>query len=149
MGIRLLTRWFRDNKPPSFNDDFPFTSISFNPAYAARRHRDRNNCGPSVLKTFGKFRGGQLRYWPEDSGRGPVGELHETDSAVLNAKALSVAFDGRRAHEVTPFKGKERFSLVFFTVGHYAKAVDKTQQQCKDLGFSWPTSSSLNCAMKV
>eukprot|EP00746_Dinoflagellata_sp_MGD_P121096 gnl/MRDRNA2_/MRDRNA2_56378_c1_seq1.p1 gnl/MRDRNA2_/MRDRNA2_56378_c1~~gnl/MRDRNA2_/MRDRNA2_56378_c1_seq1.p1 ORF type:complete len:346 (+),score=55.67 gnl/MRDRNA2_/MRDRNA2_56378_c1_seq1:93-1130(+) len=144
---RLLTRWFQTNKPSFLHDDFPFTSISVNSMYAAKRHRDKNNCGPSVIKTFGQFRGGELRYWPEDSGQARVEDLSMADSVVLSVKTSAKLFDGKRAHEVNPFSGAERFSLVFFTVGKYSKAASHSQSLCKDLEFKWPTDKSLQHAM--
>lgn len=144
---KLLMRWFHHNKPGSIDEDFPCTSISMNSSYAARRHRDRNNSGPSLLKTLGRFTGGSLRYWPRDEGKDKVENLNQADSIVLNAKKEAVAFDGKRAHEVTVFQGKERFSLVFFTLGKYWEASPQAEQKCKELGFSWPTSASLSRAM--
>jgi len=144
---RLLMRWLCSNRPGLVDEDFPCTSISVNSSYAARRHRDRNNAGPSLLRCFGTFSGGNLRYWPEDDGTCPVKDLTGGESIVLKAKKSTVVFDGRRAHEVTNFQGRERFSLVFFTLGKYWQASSQTQQQCMDLGFSWPTSGGIRRAM--
>ena len=38
--------------------------------YRAKRHRDGGNLGPSAVKAFGPFRGGQLRIFPKDRGGG-------------------------------------------------------------------------------
>lgn len=143
---KLLTKWMRTNKPSDVSHNFPFTSISVNSMYAAKRHRDKNNCGPSIIKTFGKFTGGNLRYWPRDSRKDRVEDLRMAGSVVLNVKSSAKLFDGKRAHEVAPFTGKERFSLVFFTVGKYSNADSPNEQLCKQLGFSWPTSDSLQRA---
>jgi hypothetical protein len=140
---RLLMRWFAENRPRNLDEDFPVTSISVNSAYAARRHRDKNNAGPSVIAAFGSFVGGHLRYWPGDSGKGPVSELTQTDSELLRVRHAPALFDGRRAHEVTPFRGDERFSLVFFTVGKYWKASAQCQRAASSLGFQMPSKPSL------
>merc|ERR1712087_567751 len=126
--------------------NFPITSISVNSSYAARRHRDRQNSGPSVIKAFSNFKGGDLRYWPEDVCTGSVDDLCTSKSIVLKVKSAT-AFDGKHAHEVMPYTGSERFRLVFFTCGKYWKANEEAQQMGTDLGFTWPTESSLNQAM--
>jgi len=57
--FRFLCRWMHEAQP--FQRLFPCTSISLNYDYAARRHRDANNVGPSVTKAFGDFVGGVRR----------------------------------------------------------------------------------------
>lgn len=144
---RILVQYLRDHWPKDLPSDFPFTSISVNAAYAAPRHRDKNNAGPSLLKCFGNFEGGQLRYWPDDPVRGlDVGLLKEEDAQVLDASSPeAVAFDGRKAHEVVPFTG-ERFSLVFFSSGRCNKAPAKTRASLESMGFRFPTTDSLQHA---
>jgi len=56
--FHLLYRWM--NETHSFERLFPCTSFNMNYGYAARRHRDANNIGPSVMKAFGDFIGGVL-----------------------------------------------------------------------------------------
>ena len=60
--FHLFCRWLKQNCPAIYKIPFPFTSISVNYGYAARKHRDGYNAGPSVLKTFGEFTGGHLLY---------------------------------------------------------------------------------------
>ena len=98
--------------------DFPFTSISVNHAYAAKRHRDGNNAGPSLTRSLGAFTGGRLKYFPDDDGRLGLEEMRDQDAEILDTRNGFVVFDGNRAHEVEPFEG-QRFSLVFFTIGAY------------------------------
>jgi len=144
---RILVQYLRDHWPKDLPSDFPFTSISVNAAYAAPRHRDRSNAGPSLLKCFGNFEGGQLRYWPDDPARGSdLSLLKEEDARVLDASGPeAVAFDGRKAHEVVPFTG-ERFSLVFFSAGRCDKTPAKTRTSLDSLGFRFPTADSLQKA---
>merc|ERR1739848_471638 len=66
MGVpRLLNRWLLDRLPSDMKD-FKFTSLNLNCNYAAKLHRDGNNFGPSMIRAFGQFTGGELNYWPED-----------------------------------------------------------------------------------
>merc|ERR1719215_1686144 len=65
--LTLLARWMKDNRPKGYSRDFPFTSIIINFGYAAKKHRDHQNCGPSVVKTFGDYKGGRLIYWADDN----------------------------------------------------------------------------------
>jgi len=128
--MSFLCRWLRDN----YEDEFAYTSISVNSTYCARRHRDLGNVGPSLIKAFGNFEGGRLYYWPYDeatirdpadparSKRPRVQDLDETRKLTLDVKAEIHLFDGRRAHEVEPFTGHERFSLVFYTTNNYQNA---------------------------
>ena len=67
--------------PNPLSGNFPFTSISVNVNYAAARHRDRNNVGPSAIKAFGRYRGGQLLYWPKDERCGDVKDLPRQELA--------------------------------------------------------------------
>merc|ERR1719223_2158084 len=67
---RVLAQYFRDQRPGGLPADtpFPFTTICLNKNYAAKRHRDKNNVGLSVVKSLGDFTGGRLRYWSRDPG---------------------------------------------------------------------------------
>ena len=60
----IFCRWLREHQPAIFEHPFPSTSISVNHGYAARKHRDAYNSGPSMTKAFGLFEGGRLLYWP-------------------------------------------------------------------------------------
>mmetsp|Transcript_109587 Transcript_109587/g.244693 ORF Transcript_109587/g.244693 Transcript_109587/m.244693 type:complete len:342 (-) Transcript_109587:38-1063(-) len=146
---KLLTRWFHSNRPPNLPSDFPVTSISVNSNYCARRHRDKHNAGPSAIRAFGRFSGGSLLYWPKDRGSGSVEELARKQAVELSVKKKTCLFHGKRAHEVMPFHGRERFSLVFFTCGKYDAAPQKNKEACVDLGFCWPTKDSLQRAEQL
>ena len=85
--------------------------------FAANRHRDGSNEGPSVIRSFGQFeKGGELLYWPADDGTRPVDRLCCEDKVVMDVGQGFALLDGRRAHEVTPFEGG-RCSLAFRGVG--------------------------------
>jgi len=69
---------------------FPFTTVCINRDYAAKRHRDANNMGVSVVRAFGDFAGGRLRYFPDDNCVGCVEDLDKSKSVVLDVKHRSV-----------------------------------------------------------
>merc|ERR1712039_292899 len=102
------------------------------------------NEGPSVIKAFGKFKGGRLKYWSKDTKRPrpDVATLQPHDAVTLDLSKRAEVFDGNRAHEVEEFSG-ERYSLVFFTASRYQTAQD-VEFLKKDCGFSWPTPKDLN-----
>lgn len=141
----LLARWLRGNGPPELGDtEFAYTTINVNSAYAARRHRDRNNVGPSVIATFGEFSGGRLRYWRRDPRSGTdVRDLPEEEGEWVDLQARpSGIFDGNCAHEVEDFIG-ERFSIVYFTVRGYESADESERLELKHWGFAWPDAVQL------
>ena len=114
--LRMLAVWLHDSRPASLAMDFPFTSVSVNYAYAARKHRDGFNAGPSLTKAIGAFDGGRLFQWPDDDGRTALEALRQQDAIALDTKEF-VLFDRRRAHEVEAFRG-ERYSLVSLASEH-------------------------------
>eukprot|EP00421_Protoceratium_reticulatum_P043604 CAMPEP_0168444948 /NCGR_PEP_ID=MMETSP0228-20121227/45311_1 /TAXON_ID=133427 /ORGANISM="Protoceratium reticulatum, Strain CCCM 535 (=CCMP 1889)" /LENGTH=408 /DNA_ID=CAMNT_0008459405 /DNA_START=62 /DNA_END=1285 /DNA_ORIENTATION=- len=146
--MELLCRWLRERRPHDLTHDFPFTTISLNYGYAARRHRDGNNHGPSMIKAFGKFKGGRLVYWPDDNKSGPLDALRDEDKAALDISSGLVLFDGNRAHEVEAFTG-ERFSLVFFSIGNYWKASPAVQELLLERGFALPEEASMAAAKSL
>merc|ERR1719219_333499 len=84
----------------------------------------------SVVRAFGNFTGGRLRYWPDDPGanQAPDPETLDAKSGVpLVVKGRSVVVDSTKAHEVEPFKG-QRYSLVYFTIPNFQKC----SQEAKD-----------------
>lgn len=139
---KLLGRWMRDHSPDEFGAPFPFTSINVNFKYAARRHRDGNNVGPSMIKALGKFTGGELGYFPNDDQKTSLEQLPLEDRVSLNLKDGFALFNGNCAHEVNAFEG-ERYSLVFFTVGKFWKTPPDVKKLLTDAGIQWPTEESL------
>ena len=126
--------------------DFCCTSISVNMDYAAKLHRDSNNCGPSVCKSVGDFEGGRLGYFADDDNTIELPRLkadHKKDAVYLDVKSDFQLFDGNRAHWVEPFEG-ERLSFVFFCVSKYWKAKRDVLAQLEARGFALPTSEWLS-----
>eukprot|EP00746_Dinoflagellata_sp_MGD_P013023 gnl/MRDRNA2_/MRDRNA2_127969_c0_seq1.p1 gnl/MRDRNA2_/MRDRNA2_127969_c0~~gnl/MRDRNA2_/MRDRNA2_127969_c0_seq1.p1 ORF type:complete len:427 (+),score=101.06 gnl/MRDRNA2_/MRDRNA2_127969_c0_seq1:122-1402(+) len=143
--VRLLTEWLKGTKT-GLKARFVCTAININGNYAGKRHRDANNEGPSVIRAFGKFSGGRLRYWPEDrKGTGKVEMLKESDSVAYDIKKHTKVFDGNRAHEVEPFHGGNRYSLVFFTARGFEKLGKEQVKIMKEtMGFPWPTPQEVS-----
>jgi len=141
--VRIFNQWLSDNKP-KIPCKFLCTAINLNANYAGRRHRDANNEGPSVIRAFGKFKGGRLCYWPNDNvkPKPKVDVLKKEDCVKYDLSKNTIAFNGNNAHEVEPFTG-ERYSVVFFTSGGYKKASAATTRELKKVGFPWPTPAEL------
>lgn len=144
---KIMGQWLRDNQP-DLGREFCYTSINVNRGYAAARHRDGNNEGPSLIKAFGDFSGGQLRYWPEDNKQGPPDRLSANDGVGVDLRKNLLLFDGNRAHEVTDFRG-ERFTLVFFCVGKSWKATQEHRRILKDCGITVPEKEGLEWAKSL
>uniref|UniRef100_A0A7S0FE79 Uncharacterized protein n=1 Tax=Pyrodinium bahamense TaxID=73915 RepID=A0A7S0FE79_9DINO len=128
---KLLCQYLHDNPPPGLprGSQFPFTTICINKDYAARRHRDNNNLGLSVVRALGNFKGGRLRYWPDDPGarEAPdVETLKESEAVVLDVRGRSVALDSTKAHEVEAFEGR-RYSIVYFTVPRHERCAEEVR----------------------
>uniref|UniRef100_A0A7S4QAD1 Uncharacterized protein n=1 Tax=Alexandrium monilatum TaxID=311494 RepID=A0A7S4QAD1_9DINO len=139
---QLLTKWLKDRTPKEFGQEFPYTSININKNYAARLHRDGNNCGPSVIKAFGDFTGGELNYWPSDDKRLPLEELGAGQKVTVDIKDNLLLFDGNRGHSVNEFQG-ERFTLVFFSVRTWNKVPKEEVDEAVQCGIPVPTKSSM------
>lgn len=162
---RLLGRWLQDHRPINLPKDFqsfPFTSISLNagslysvsgawekrPGFAAKRHRDDNNVGPSAIVAFSGTIGGELRYWPSDAGVVKVDELDAQNSKLLNVYAQPRVFHGTKAHEVEAFTAA-RVSLVFFTTSSFWKANKHILSKLRQSGFRVPTKPVLASLSKA
>lgn len=141
----VLMRWLRDNTQKEYSKAFPSTSISLNYAYAARIHRDQGNIGPSMGMAVGKFTGGRLKYWEDDTGdlgKNDLDGLLQVAPKTVDVSRGPKLFDGRRAHAVEKFKGS-RYSLVFFTVGKYWKAPSPAKKFLSKHGAEFPDDQKL------
>lgn len=119
--IALFARWLAERLPSCFRELFPFSSVSVNFAYAAKAHRDANNLGPSMVKAFGTFTGGQLLYWPEDNGHDKIENLARTPADKFDARREVVLFSGLRCHAVAPFEGERYSPLGANTISLHAR----------------------------
>lgn len=116
---KLLTNYLDGPHGPgaSVLQNFAYTSIQLNSNYAAKEHVDFNNLGPSIMIALGNFTGGRLNYG---------GTQHTVKETWLE-------FDGRELHSVEPFEN-ERYSIVYFCNGAYAKSVSGELDVIADLG---------------
>ena len=78
---KLLTRYIASTVP---DKSFKFSSLQVNYNYAARRHVDGNNLGPSYIQALGEHTGGEL--WTGDQG-------------VLNCSGTWRKFNGTVVHD--------------------------------------------------
>jgi len=144
---QVITGWLRDNMPSDVAKIWGYTSINVNANYAAALHRDANNEGPSLIKAFGSFSGGELNYWAgDDKTKGPVDKICKPGGCTtIDIKKKLLMFDGNRGHSVQDFDG-ERFSLVFFSIGQYHKANKSVRDELARSGINCPTSAQLSKA---
>ena len=88
--FKFLCEWLKQGRPTELALDFPFTSISLNYNYAARLHRDGNNAGPSLARSFGAFIGGELSYWSNDDKRTPLEQLRDKDAVRIDTHTCTM-----------------------------------------------------------
>merc|ERR1711865_51004 len=139
---QLITRWLQDQLPTELKGKFTYTSVNINRNYAGKLHRDGNNCGPSFIKAFGKFSGGELNYWPSDDKKTPLEDFQAKDKITLSIKDNLMMFDGNRGHFVNSFEG-ERYSLVFFSIRTWSKVPQEDAKKAARCGIPLPTKKSM------
>lgn len=136
--VKILSRYLTDRLPAEVAD-FRFTSMNLNCNYAAKRHRDGNNFGPSIIKAFGDFQSGELCVFPNDDKSRGLDNLPKEDRIECCIKDNLVMFNGNSAHEVNDFVGK-RFSVVYFTASCHARATEEDKATLADLGVPFPNA---------
>merc|ERR1712048_54670 len=114
-----------------------------NKNYAAAVHRDGNNVGPSLIKAFGDFTGGELHYYPEDDKSSKVEALDTSESAMVDIGKGLLLFYGKRAHFVNDFSG-ERYSLVFFTCPRYERVSEENMEYMRAADFPYPSEDTMS-----
>jgi len=148
---KVLNRWLKDSIPEELGAEFVCTSININKNYAGKLHRDGNNVGPSFIKAFGEFTGGELNYFPEDNRSCNLEVLqaeHADKSSAFDVSKGLFMFDGKRAHFVNDFQG-ERFTLVFFTCPRYERITDENMEYMKAANFAFPTPEKMDKLLTV
>lgn len=115
---KLTVDWIAHSLPA-----FRFGSIQVNYNYAARKHIDSNNLGPSYIKAIGDFEGGEL--WTSDRG-------------VLDCREWRL-FDGNTSHATNPFRG-QRVSFIAFTPDAYNRLSKGVCDSARRLGFTAASS---------
>ena len=129
----LLNHWFQQEYSCA---DFTYTSIQLNVGFHCKRHRDKGNMGPSVIKSLGTYVGGILLYWKHDDTFGPLHNLHPSEAEKIDTRRWT-KFDGRKAHEVTPFEC-ERLSVVYYQLSTWRQAVGMSMKTIRQLGAKAP-----------
>ncbi len=119
---RFLVAWCAATLPKTRDGAaFPFSSLQVNYNYAAIKHVDANNIGPSYIQAIGEHTGGAL--WTADQG-------------ALQCHGKWKLFDGNREHATEPFAGRERISFIAFANVLYAKLDAATCDTLRGLGFT-------------
>jgi len=137
----ILNKYLTDRLPKELAS-FTWTSLNLNCNYAARLHRDGNNFGPSFIKAFGNFTGGELNYWPEDNRKlDRLEDLRGGDKVQMDLKKGLGLFNGNCGHSVEKFDG-ERFSVVYFTISCYDQAPQECKEQLSEFGMNYPKSDA-------
>ena len=81
-----------------------YTAITLNKNVLARKHRDTNNVGRSVIVGIGDYTGGALRVWDEE----------DTVSEDYDLRDRPTMFNGAlRPHETQPFEGT-RYTIIYY-----------------------------------
>ena len=146
---KVLNVWLRQRLVMLSDESFErplqqwlWTSCTVNRGFAAARHRDGNNFGPSIARSFNGPRGDGLYYWPEHQS-GPLEKLSQRKAMVLDIAdpASMCAFDGRMPHQTRQGKGDltRRYSIIFFTINKSWVAPPDVLHAVEDLGFILPT----------
>ena len=95
---KLITGWVKTSLP----EDFPFSSLQIASHYAARKHVDGNNIGPSYIRSLGKHTGGEL--WTADAfveaTDEDTGEKYVKGAAAASRSRTTLAIARRRLEAV-------------------------------------------------
>merc|ERR1740129_227371 len=135
--IKILCKWLTARLPPEAAE-FSFTSLNLNCNYAAKRHRDGNNLGPSMIKAFGDFQHGELSVFANDDKSRELDKLPEEDRVACDIKKNLCMFNGNSAHQVADFTGR-RFSVVYFTASCHARAKQEDIDKLREMGVPYPS----------
>ena len=80
---------------------FPFTSVQLNKNLQCPKHKDRQNCGDSMLVSFGDYTGNNI----------------VVDGVEYDARANPVIFNGSQLeHYNTEQTGVTKYSLVYYSM---------------------------------
>ena len=113
--------------------DFRFTSIVVNRGTQSQKHKDKKNCGESVITALGGFTGGDLEIWDPSSSS-------ETPDHTIPIHNRLLTFNGSvRPHKNSDWEG-ERWSIIWFT---YKASLSRQWlatelQDLEHLGFNLP-----------
>ena len=135
--VKLVVRYVVASLPETHLGPFPFSSLQVNYNYAAKRHVDGNNIGPSYILSMGAHTGGRLRTWNATS----LGSADGFETLACHREwAL---FDGCNEHETEPFAGT-RISFIAFTHMAYNKLPAEVAAELRELGFTAASSDGVD-----
>jgi hypothetical protein len=81
-----------------------YNTITLNKGVLAKKHKDSQNLGRSVLIGLGDYEGGQIRVW----------DRHDENPVDYETKMQPAMFNGGlQYHETQPFTG-ERFTIIYY-----------------------------------
>ena len=128
---------------PCPSSDWRWTSITVNRGYAAARHVDKNNHGPSVIRSIASS-SDRLWLWPEGSKK-DLAQLTPASAVEIPiaSRRHLWAFDGRCPHETKPYQEdvNSRLSIIYFQSARGWKASSPTTARLVDMGFN-PAASN-------
>ena len=140
----VLNLWLRTRLAqlvhPSFAQvvsEWRWTAITVNRGYAAQRHVDANNFGPSVIRSFAAP-ADRLTYWPHATRSVmPSLSTSEAVSLPISRDDRVYAFDGTSPHETQEYRGKveDRYSFIFFLNKRGWHAPPDVTRELSNLGF--------------
>lgn len=135
--FKLLSRWAHQQFRKKFpgKKELVFTSICINKNYNAAPHVDVGNYGPSAIIALGDFKGGQLQLWP--------GKKKTKQVCTVDIRNKLLLFNGNHLHSAKPFSGKDRYSVVFFTVKKYDKSAPSDVKFIRSTFDCWPSKKAL------
>ena len=135
--LKLVAKFLKDNCKIK-GVPFRYTSFCLNKNYTAKKHSDKGNFGPSVLVALGDFKGGELKYWRDPE-----------NPSTINTRNKFELIDGNVPHAVNPYRGKERYSIVYFTVkGFHKLPPSEAADVSKLTGAKYPSISYLQKVKK-
>lgn len=142
---KLFNAWLRDKLQHLESEQFDppgegwrWSAITVNRGYAAVRHVDRNNHGPSVIHSLG-LDDDALHLWPRTSPS-QLDQLDLKKSVLLEIgrEDQVCAFDGTRPHQTRKPRGEVsgRFSVIFFQTSRAWVAPPPVLSDARSLGFN-------------
>ena len=139
--VKLVCAWTTKELP-----DFPFSSLQINYNYAAKKHVDGNNIGPSHIISLGDHAGGELwvadTFVEKENDKGEKVLRGGGGESVIKCHRAWKLFDGNSEHYTMPFRaapGKAaptRISIVAFSHSSYNKMPEETAGEMRALGFT-------------
>jgi hypothetical protein len=152
----LVARYARSSIKNGPDDSaFPFSSVQVNHNYAAKRHVDGNNIGPSYICSVGEHAGGKL--WVADTYVESASEEEGSKAVILRGGGGEglvdchrnwQLFNGNAEHETRPFHATAtgaclRISMVAFTHSSYCKLTPNVAEELRVLGFTAGSSDGV------